>query len=85
MAFMEGSELDQGLRKIVTRAMTDPAFREVCLQDPASAYTQATGYTLPKGSEALLALAGAHPLGTLLIPFAAAASGARLPSVLLWE
>jgi hypothetical protein len=49
MAFMDWSELEQGLRKVVTRAMTDPTFREVCLQDPASAYTQANGIALPQG------------------------------------
>ena len=49
MASMEWSELEQSLRKVVTRAMTDPAFRELCLQDPASAYTQATGEALPQG------------------------------------
>jgi hypothetical protein len=49
MAFMDWSELEQGLRKVVTQAMTDPIFREVCLQDPASAYAQASGFTVPEG------------------------------------
>jgi len=38
MPFHDDPDVQQGMRKVLARAMTDPGFRELCLKDPESAY-----------------------------------------------
>lgn len=49
MPFHDDPDVQQGMRKVLARAMTDPGFRERCLQDPAAAYLEATGAAAPQG------------------------------------
>jgi hypothetical protein len=49
MPFHHDPDVQQGMRKVLARAMTDPSFRELCLQDPAAAYLEATGAAAPQG------------------------------------
>lgn len=49
MPFHDDPDVQQGMRKVLARAMTDPGFRELCLKDPEGAYLQATGAAAPQG------------------------------------
>jgi len=49
MLFPDHPEFSEGLRQVLTRAMTDPAFRALCLEDPAAAYREAAG-PVPAGA-----------------------------------
>ena len=49
MLFQDQPELNEGISKVLSRAATDAAFRERCLQDPAGAYAEAAGTALPEG------------------------------------
>ena len=49
MLFAEHPELNEGIHKVVERAMTDPAFRALCLKDPGAAFAVGAGIPLPEG------------------------------------
>ena len=67
MLFPEQPAFSEGLRRVLTRAATDPTFRALCLKDPAAAYRDAA-VPIPEGALPFRFRTGAGPELILGLP-----------------